>query len=120
LTFRASDCFATIGFVRPGQPVKVKLAAYPFQKCDMVDGVVEHVGAAALDTAAQEAGAANAKRPAARPLTYKALVLLKAMSPSVGGERLDPGAGMQATAEVSRGHWCGKAGARRAGAARVG
>lgn len=93
-----------IGFVRAGQPVKVKLAAFPFQKYGMVDGVVEHVGADALDAAAQEAGAANAERQTAKPLTYKALVALKAMSLNVEGERLDLGAGMQATAEISLGH----------------
>jgi HlyD family secretion protein len=34
-----------IGFVRQGQPVKLKFAAFPFQKYDMVEGVVEHVSA---------------------------------------------------------------------------
>ncbi|MCM2307814.1 MAG: HlyD family efflux transporter periplasmic adaptor subunit, partial [Sulfuritalea sp.] len=92
-----------IGFVRPGQPVKVKLAAFPFQKYGMVDGVVEHVGADALDAAAQDAGAATAERQSAKPLTYKALVSLKAMSLDVEGERLDLGAGMQAVAEISLG-----------------
>lgn len=89
-----------IGFVRKGQPVKIKLAAFPFQKYGMVDGVVEHVGADAVDANAQEAGASNAERQAAKPLTYKALVSLKAMSLDADGERLDLGAGMQATAEI--------------------
>ena len=93
-----------IGFVRAGQPVKVKLAAFPFQKYGMVDGVVEHVGADALDATAQEAGASAAERAASKPLTYKALVSLKAMSLNVEGERLDLGAGMQTTAEISLGH----------------
>ncbi|MDO8742745.1 MAG: HlyD family type I secretion periplasmic adaptor subunit [bacterium] len=93
-----------IGFVRTGQPVKVKLAAFPFQKYGMVDGVVEHVGADALDANAQDAGAGNADRKTAKPLTYKALVALKAMSLEAGGERLDLGAGMQATAEIALGH----------------
>ncbi len=34
-----------IGFVRAGQLVKVKLAAFPFQKYGMVEGTVEHVSA---------------------------------------------------------------------------
>lgn len=93
-----------IGFVRNGQPVKVKLAAFPFQKYGMVDGVVEHVGADALDANAPEAGASNAERKTSKPLTYKALVALKAMSLEAGGERLDLGAGMQATAEIALGH----------------
>lgn len=93
-----------IGFVRNGQPVKVKLAAFPFQKYGLVDGVVEHVGADALDANAPEAGASNAERKTSKPLTYKALVALKAMSLEAGGERLDLGAGMQATAEIALGH----------------
>lgn len=34
-----------IGFVRSGQPVKLKFAAYPFQKYGMGAGHVEHVSA---------------------------------------------------------------------------
>ncbi len=82
----------------------MKLAAFPFQKYGMVDGVVEHVGADALDANAPEAGASNAERKTSKPLTYKALVALKAMSLEAGGERLDLGAGMQATAEIALGH----------------
>ncbi len=89
-----------IGFVRTGLPVKVKLAAFPFQKYGMIEGVVEHVGADALDAASQEATAPNAERKAARPLNYKALVALKAMNLHVDAERLELGAGMQATAEI--------------------
>lgn len=92
-----------IGFVRAGQPVKVKLAAFPFQKYGMVEGVVEHVGADALDADAAAAGNGIAERKAVPPLTYKALVALKAMSLNVEGERLDLGAGMQATAEIALG-----------------
>ena len=38
-----------VGFVHDGQRVKVKLAAYPFQKYGMVEGVVIHVSADATD-----------------------------------------------------------------------
>ncbi len=89
-----------IGFVRTGLPVKVKLAAFPFQKYGMIEGIVEHVGADALDSAAQEATAASADRKGVRPLTYKALVSLKAMNLRVDTEQLELGAGMQATAEI--------------------
>ena len=92
-----------IGFVRTGQAVKVKLAAFPFQKYGMVEGVVEHVGADALDANAPEAGTNTAERKGAKPLTYKALVALKAMSLGADTERLDLGAGMQATAEIALG-----------------
>lgn len=92
-----------IGFVRAGQPVKVKLAAFPFQKYGMVEGVVEHVGADAMDADGQSAGSSAADGKAAKPLTYKALVALKTMSVEAEGERLPLGAGMQATAEIGLG-----------------
>ena len=38
-----------VGFVHEGQSVKVKLAAYPFQKYGMVEGTITHVGADAND-----------------------------------------------------------------------
>jgi HlyD family secretion protein len=50
-----------IGFVRQGQTVKVKLAAFPFQKYGMVEGTVEHVSADAADgnTQGQQNGGAE-------------------------------------------------------------
>jgi hemolysin D len=90
-----------IGFVRAGQRVKVKLAAFPFQKYGMIEGVVEHVGADALDAGAQENAAQNgAERRTNKVLTYKALVGLNAMNLQAGAESLDLSAGMQATAEI--------------------
>jgi hemolysin D len=93
-----------IGFVRAGQTVKVKLSAFPFQKYGMIEGTVEHVGADALDPASQESGTSTGQdRKAPRLLAYKALVSLKSMSLGHGNERLELGAGMQATAEISLG-----------------
>jgi membrane fusion protein len=37
-----------VGFVRPGQPVRVRYAAYPYQKFGQYDGRVTHVARAAL------------------------------------------------------------------------
>ncbi len=89
-----------IGFVRTGQAVKVKLAAFPFQKYGMVEGTVEHVGADASD-APGGAGQVPAEKGArAAPPAYRALVALKAMRIGEGGEPLALGAGMQATAEI--------------------
>ena len=89
-----------IGFVRAGQPVKVKLAAFPFQKYGMVEGTVEHVSADASDpsTSSGQAVADKSAKPA--PLTYRTLVALKAMQIGEGSERLAFAAGMQATAEI--------------------
>jgi HlyD family secretion protein len=90
-----------IGFVRQGQPVKVKLAAFPFQKYGMVEGTVEHVSADAADGNLQGqqngSGERNAK---VAPLTYRALVALKAMQLEQDSERLMLTAGMQASAEI--------------------
>ena len=92
-----------IGFVRAGQPVKVKLAAFPFQKYGMVEGTVEHVSADASDgnTQGQQSGNGE-KNTKAAPLTYRALVALKAMQLGAENEseRLALTAGMQATAEI--------------------
>jgi len=93
-----------IGFVRQGQPVKLKLAAFPFQKYGMVDGVVEHVSADSADGNTNN-GSGNApqsdKTPARnQPLVYKALIGLKSMALELDGERFALGAGMQANAEI--------------------
>ena len=89
-----------IGFVRQGQPVKVKLAAFPFQKYGMVEGTVEHVSADAADPSASSGQTIADKASKPAPLTYRALVALKAMQLEQDSERLPLGAGMQATAEI--------------------
>ncbi len=90
-----------IGFVRQGQPVKVKLAAFPFQKYGMVEGTVEHVSADAADGNAQgQQGGAAEKGAKGAPLAYRALVTLQAMQIGEGAERLPLAAGMQTTAEI--------------------
>jgi HlyD family secretion protein len=88
-----------IGFVRNGQPVRLKFAAFPFQKYGMVEGVVEHIGADAVDQEGNGA-APNARPGAASALTYKVLVALKATQLEADGQRFPLGAGMQANAEI--------------------
>jgi HlyD family secretion protein len=93
-----------IGFVHSGQKVKLKFAAFSFQKYGMAEGVVEHVSADAADGSAN--GAANSAAPASdktgrsMPLGYKALVTLKSMTLEVAGERYKLAAGMQTNAEI--------------------
>ncbi|MBS4099092.1 MAG: HlyD family type I secretion periplasmic adaptor subunit [Sulfuricella sp.] len=84
-----------IGFVREGQPVKLKLSAFPFQKYGMTDGVVGHVGADSSDKQDQ-AGADNAKT--IHPLRYRALVAMARQTLESGGEsfRLSPGMALNA------------------------
>ena len=89
-----------IGFVRPGQTVRLKFAAFPFQKYGMVEGTVEHVSADAADgnigsgTAPSDKGARNP------PLVYRALIALAAMQIEMDGQRLPLSAGMQTNAEI--------------------
>ena len=69
-----------VGFVHKGQSVKVKLAAYPFQKYGMVDGTVTHVSADASD--GQDQGKSNQSNqsvtntPSPDHAGYKAIVTL--------------------------------------------
>ena len=95
-----------IGFVRQGQPVKLKFAAYQFQKYGLLEGRVEHVS---IDAADGNTGAganpnqndrSSGKNP---PLVYKALVTLKTMGLEMDGEKFPLAAGMQTSAEIMLG-----------------
>lgn len=89
-----------IGFVRPGQPVKLKFAAFPFQKYGMVQGRVEHVGADAADAGASPGAPPAQDGKKATPLAYKALVSLQSQALALDGERFSLSAGMQSQAEI--------------------
>lgn len=90
-----------IGFVRQGLPVKLKFAAFPFQKYGMVEGTVEHVSADAADGNTGTGATPNDKTPGKnQPLVYKALVTLKAMKLEMDGEKFALSAGMQSSAEI--------------------
>lgn len=87
-----------IGFVRPGQPVKLKLAAYPFQKYGMGHGIVDHVSAdAQSEEEARDKGLTGAGQ---RPLRYKALVILAGDALEMDDVKYPLSVGMQATAEI--------------------
>lgn len=86
------------GFVTPGQAVKVKLQAYPFQKYGMLNGVVEVLGADSSVNDPQKAVMGQS------PQSYKLLVKLSSQelrSPS--GDLLKLSPGMVVTAEVNQG-----------------
>jgi HlyD family secretion protein len=88
------------GFVRPGQEVKLKFAAYPFQKYGLARGRVLQVSADATEAE----GAAQERRGAAPGLlSYRAVVALDSQSVAVEGkpQRLAPG--MQVAAEINLG-----------------
>jgi HlyD family secretion protein len=94
-----------VGFVRVGQPVKIKLAPFQFTKYGMVDGSVRQVSADAT-----EAPSANTRSDALTgrdrpmgPLTYRALVELKSQELESDGVRYPLHSGMQAVAEINLG-----------------
>ena len=86
------------GFVQPGQKARVKLAAYPFQKYGMLDGVVQQVSADAQDKALPAEGV-----PKPPELAYRALVKLDADHLAADGQRLKLVSGMAVMAEVHLG-----------------
>jgi hemolysin D len=94
-----------VGFVRPGQPAKIKLAPFQFQKYGMVEGRVKQVSADAT-----EAPSANTRSDALtgrdRPmgaLAYRALVELETQVLAVDGEKYPVSPGMQVAAEIRLG-----------------
>ena len=95
-----------VGFVHEGQSVKLKLAAYPFQKYGMVDGTVTHVSADAND---QNQGKQNqpnqngASSPTSDRAGYKAIVTLNAQSLNASGKTFNLTPGMQVAAEFNQG-----------------
>ena len=92
-----------IGFVRHGQPVKLKFAAFPFQKYGMVEGTVEHVSADAADGNTHGQSSPNDPARKTQPLVYKALVRLKDMALNMDGQTFQLSAGMQTNAEIHLG-----------------
>ena len=86
-----------IGFVRVGQPVKLKLAAYPFQKYGMAHGTVQYISAdAQSEEEARDKGAMNGQQP----LRYKTLVALDKSTLNMNGISYPLTVGMQTTAEI--------------------
>lgn len=94
-----------IGFVKAGQRVKVKLAAFPFQRYGMLDARVAQVSGDAT-----EAPSANTRSDALfgrdrpmGPLTFRAIVELDTQHLEVGGTKYVLSPGMQVVAEIKLG-----------------
>lgn len=89
-----------IGFVAPRQTVRLKLAAYQFQKYGMLEGVVKTVGADSSAMRSQESSERSGDTVA--PSVFKALIALDQQR--LGDElRLPLAAGMQVSAEIVQG-----------------
>jgi HlyD family secretion protein len=94
-----------VGFVKPGQPVKLKLLAYPFQKYGMAQGTVGQVSADATEAPSPNTRSdalAGRDRPMG-PLAFRALVDLEAQQLDAQGVTLPLHAGMQVVAEIHLG-----------------
>lgn len=84
-----------VGFISAGQQVQIKFAAYPFQKYGMINGIIEHISADAMEASGVKDGSVNAG--------YRALVKLTQQSIELEGKRLNLNAGMQIVADIKLG-----------------
>ena len=94
-----------VGFVRPTQDVKLKLAAFTFQKYGMIDGKVLQVSADATETpnANTRSDALTGRDRPTGPLAFRALIELKQQQLTAGGERYTLAPGMQVVGEIKLG-----------------
>jgi hemolysin D len=89
-----------IGFIREGQPVRVKLEAFPFTDYGLVEGVVENISRDAIQ---QEAGAGANGKAAAPALVYSARIRLERSTIEAGGRTQPIGPGLAVQAEIKTG-----------------
>lgn len=92
-----------IGFVREDQAVKLKLAAFSFQKFGMLEGRVAHVSADAAERGAGAALAQSSPKPPEEALAYRTLVSLDSQTLNAGGVQYRLSPGMQVAAEIHLG-----------------
>ena len=93
-----------VGFVREGQSVKVKLAAYPFQDYGMIDGTVEKISADAAELQTQQLKEEQESEDDDASLSpYKAIVRLQRQQLHSRGLALALTPGMQVVAELREG-----------------
>jgi HlyD family secretion protein len=94
-----------IGFVRPGQEVKLKLAPFQFQKYGMIAGRVKQVSADATEAPSNNtrSDALTGRDRPMGPLAFRALVELDTQMLAVDGEKYPVSPGMQVAAEINLG-----------------
>ena len=88
-----------IGFVQPGQSVRLKLAAYQFQRYGMLQGIVKTISADAQST---DQPRSNEPGPVKAP-AFKALIELQQQRLDANDLNLPLAAGMQVSAEIVQG-----------------
>jgi HlyD family secretion protein len=87
-----------IGFIREGQPVRIKLAAFPFQKYGMMDGVVKTVSADVSQSRDTKANSTDDTKP--QSLEFKAIVELGTQKLQTARQQMNLAAGMSVSAEI--------------------
>ncbi len=106
-----------IGFIREGQPVRVKLEAFPFTDYGLIEGVVEQISRDAIDTGQAPAnprdaasqggrsggGAQGASAGAGQGLVYAARIRLNRSTIMVRGREQVIGPGLAVQAEIKTG-----------------
>jgi hemolysin D len=94
-----------IGFVHEGQPVKLKLAPFQFQKYGMVQGTVARVSADATEAPSPNtrSDALTGRDRPMGPLAYRMVVALKDQALEADGARYPLAPGMQVGAEIHLG-----------------
>jgi HlyD family secretion protein len=94
-----------IGFVHPEQSVRLKLAAYPFQKYGMIEGVVKTISAdSAMHDSSDKAQIKETDRNGAAGFAFKALIELKRQQLEINDLALPLTAGMEVSAEIKQGN----------------
>jgi HlyD family secretion protein len=94
-----------VGFVRPGQEVKLKLAPFQFQKYGMLQGTVRQVSADATEAPSPNtrSDALTGRDRPMGPLAYRTLVDLASQELETDGRRYRVASGMQVAAEIHLG-----------------
>jgi hemolysin D len=92
-----------VGFVRPGQSAKLKLAAFQFQKYGMLDGKVVHVNADASEPPSPNTRQDVGRERPMGPLAFRALIELNHEHLISEGRRYALQPGMQVAGEIQLG-----------------
>ncbi len=94
-----------VGFVHPGQEVKIKLAPFQFQKYGMVEGAIDQVSADATEAPSPNtrSDALTGRDRPMGPLAFRTLVKLKSQHLDTGEARYRLAPGMQVAAEIHLG-----------------
>lgn len=93
---------ADAGFVQLDQPVRVKVAGFPFQRYGTLEGRLRHISADASDRAAGPGGDGSPDRPIGRG-SFRALVAVASGAMESDGIRIPLSAGMEVSAEIRLG-----------------